>query len=74
MGKRNRPFYRIAALDIHSQRDGRALEYLGTYDPFNEKLPVQVKRERIIYWLEHGAQPSDSVAVLLRKQGIFAGK
>ena len=74
MGKRNRPFYRLAALDAHAQRDGRAIEYLGTYDPFNEKQPVTVDRERVIFWLERGAQPTESVASLLRKQGISAKK
>ena len=74
MGKRNRPFYRLAAMDIHAQRDGRAIEFLGTYDPFNDKQPVVIDRERTIYWLGKGAQPSDTVAVILRKQGIFTGK
>jgi len=74
MGKKNRPFYRLAAQDAYAQRDGRAIEYLGTYDPFNEKEPVTIKRERVIYWLEKGAQPTQSVEVLLRKQGIVAHK
>jgi len=72
MGKRNRPFYRLAALDARSQRDGRAIEYLGHYDPFNETQPVVIERERIIYWLDKGAKATESVASLLRKQGIFA--
>ena len=74
MGKRNRPFYRLAALDARAQRDGRAIEYLGHYDPFNEKEPVVLNRERIVHWLDHGAQPTHSVARMLQKQGIHAGK
>ena len=74
MGKRNRPFYRLAALDVRAQRDGRAIEYLGHYDPFNEKEPVVLNRERIVHWLDHGAQPTESVARMLQKQGIHAGK
>jgi len=74
MGKKNRPFFRIAAQDSRSQRDGRAVEYLGHYDPLKETDNLTVDRERVIYWLDKGAQPTPSVAQLLQKQGIYAGK
>jgi small subunit ribosomal protein S16 len=75
MGKRNRPFYRIVAIDSRTSRDGRAIEYLGHYDPLKKKgNATVVDRERVIHWLDQGAQPSESVAKLLRKQGIYTGK
>ena len=74
MGKKNRPFYRLVAIDARSQRDGRAVEYLGHYDPLKEENAVVINRERVVYWLDKGAQPSDTVAKILRKQGIYVGK
>ena len=74
MGKKNRPFYRLVAIDARSQRDGRAVEYLGHYDPLKEENAVVINRERVVYGLDKGAQPSDTVAKILRKQGINVGK
>ena len=74
MGKKHRPFYRLAAIDSRAQRDGRAIEHLGHYDPFNEDNSIVIDRERVVYWLDKGAQPSETVAKLLRKQGIHVGK
>jgi len=73
MGKKNRPFYRLVAIDARKQRDGRAIEYLGHYDPLKEDDPVTLNRERVIYWLDKGAQPTESVVKLLQRQGIHAG-
>ena len=73
-GRRRRPYYRIAAFDARAPRDGRAIdESLGTYDPLeasNDKK-VTLNRERIIHWLERGAQPTDAVANILKKNGIY---
>ena len=76
MGKKGRAFYRICAFDAHSPRDGSALENLGTYDPRQEKPEDKVKldRERVVWWLEKGAKPTEKVGVLLRAQGIDARK
>ena len=71
-GRRHLPFFRINAVDSHRPRDGRVLEELGWYDPL-AKTPdqqVSLKRERIEYWLGQGAQPSDTVRDLLKKNGI----
>ena len=71
-GRRHLPFFRINAVDSHRPRDGRVLEELGWYDPL-AKTPdqqVSLKRERIEYWLDKGAQPSDTVRDLLKKNGI----
>ncbi|WP_199590119.1 30S ribosomal protein S16 [Bremerella cremea] len=71
MGRTHRPFYRICAMDSRSPRDGKAIEYLGTYDPFvkEKDARVNLKTERVDYWLGVGAQPSPKVAVLIRKYG-----
>ena len=72
MGRRNRPFYRICAFDAHTRRDGKPIEELGHYDPFvpDESQQVSLNRERIIYWLDVGAQPTETVASILKKNGI----
>ena len=71
-GRRHQPSYRVAAVDQRATRDGRVLEELGAYDPANKKeeLRVRLKKERIEFWLRSGAQPSETVASLLHKQGI----
>ena len=72
LGRRHRPFYRVAAMDSRNARDGRVIEELGCYDPIAKDPDQQVtlKRERIEYWLSVGAQPSDTVRNLLKRQGI----
>ena len=74
MGRTNRAFFRLHAVDPRSPRDGRIIEQLGYYDPVEKaaEKQVQLKRERIEYWLAQGAQPSPTVASLLNKQGISA--
>jgi ribosomal protein S16 len=71
-GRRHRPSYRVAAMDNRSPRDGRVIEELGLYDPMAKDSAQQVslKRERIQYWLSVGAQPSDTVRDLLKREGI----
>ncbi|MCB1215400.1 MAG: 30S ribosomal protein S16 [Deltaproteobacteria bacterium] len=66
-GSKKRPFYRIVASYIESRRDGRFLEILGTYDPRLETNQVQLKSDRVQYWLEHGAKPSETVGKLLKQ-------
>ena len=70
MGRRHRPFYRIHAIDRRSPRDGRTIEQLGHYDPLApEDRQVKVNVERADYWLSVGAQPSRTVASLLKRVG-----
>lgn len=71
MGRTHRPFYRVVAMDQRSPRDGRTIEELGTYDPMCPETDARVnlKGERIDYWLSVGAQPSDKVKVLIKKYG-----
>ncbi len=67
-GAKKRPFYRIVAAHGEFQRDGRFLEILGTYDPKaeNEKK-VNLKSDRVTFWLDKGAQPTDTVKQLIKK-------
>ncbi len=71
MGRAHRPFYRICAIDKRAPRDGKVLEELGTYDPMvnDTDARVQLNGERVDYWIGVGAQPSEKVAVLIKKYG-----
>lgn len=71
MGRRNRPYYRIVAIDSRVTRDGRYLDNLGTYDPLANPAQIDLREERAIYWLKNGAIPSDTVKSFLRKKGIL---
>jgi len=72
MGRIRRPFYRIGAMDKRSPRDGRMIEELGWYDPIttNPEKTYNLKAERIHHWLSVGAQPSETVAAILKKHDI----
>ena len=71
-GRLNHPTYRLCATDARSPRDGRIIETLGHYLPKAKRADEQCKlnAERISYWLSVGAQPSETVASLIRKAGI----
>jgi small subunit ribosomal protein S16 len=71
MGRKKKPFYRIVAADQRSPRDGRFIEIIGHYDPLQNPHIIELKEDRIHYWLEQGAQPSSTVRSLLRGKGIF---
>lgn len=69
LGRKHRPYFRIVAIDGRQPRDGRIIEELGSYDPMvaDTDARVRLKPDRIRYWMGVGAQPSEKVAVLLRK-------
>jgi small subunit ribosomal protein S16 len=69
LGRKHRHFYRIVAIDGRQPRDGRIIEELGSYDPTipNTDERVRLVPDRIKYWMSVGAQPSEKVAVLLKK-------
>jgi small subunit ribosomal protein S16 len=69
MGKIRNPQYRIVVADSRTKRDGRAIEYVGIYHPKEEPSLIQVKSERVQYWLSVGAQPSEAVQRILEKTG-----
>ncbi|MCP4631086.1 MAG: 30S ribosomal protein S16 [bacterium] len=71
-GTKKKPFYRIVVADGESPRDGRYLENVGTYDPLIDPAKVTLKPERIRYWVDQGALPSDTVRSLLKKEGFYA--
>ncbi|MHB9028335.1 MAG: 30S ribosomal protein S16 [Candidatus Latescibacterota bacterium] len=70
MGSHKRPFYRIVAADTRCQRDGRFLEIVGYYDPMVKPYKFVVDREKVNTWLRNGAQMSETVEGLLRREGI----
>jgi small subunit ribosomal protein S16 len=72
-GAKKRPFYRIVIADSESPRDGKFLENVGTYNPLLEPAEINLKPERIQYWIAQGATPTDTVKSILRKEGFFAG-
>lgn len=68
-GAKKRPFYRIVAADTRSPRDGRFLEKLGTYNPNTDPSTVELNMPRVEYWMGNGAQPSETVARLIKNAG-----
>lgn len=72
MGAKQRPFYRIVAADSRFPRDGRFIETVGTYDPIKKDADVTVDEEKVLKWLNNGAQPTDTVRNILSKKGIMA--
>jgi len=71
-GAKKKPFYRIVVANSESPRDGKYLEAVGTYGPLSDPAAVTLKSERIKYWMDQGAIPSDTVKSLLKKEGFFA--
>jgi small subunit ribosomal protein S16 len=69
VGAKTRPYYRIVAIDERRPRDGRPLEYLGTFDPCTKPERVKLEKEQIDAWIARGARPSPVVRMLLRKHG-----
>ena len=69
LGRKHRPFYRVCVMDGRVQRDGKAIEEVGTYDPMvaDKAKRVSLNMERIDYWVGVGAQPSHKVGVLIKK-------
>lgn len=71
MGRTHRPFYRLNAIDKRAPRDGRVIEELGWFDPVApEDKQLNLKVDRIDYWLSVGAQPSQTVANLLKRINV----
>lgn len=68
-GAKKKPFYRIVVTDSRSPRDGRFIDQIGYYDPTKQPSVVEIKREKLDRWLQHGAQPSETVAQLIKKVG-----
>lgn len=70
-GRNKRPYYHIVAADIRKKRDGGIIEDLGRYNTVVTPKTVTLNADRIMYWLQNGAQPSDAVRGLLKAEGIY---
>ncbi len=71
MGAKKAPFYRVVVADSRSPRDGRFIEEIGYYDPTKEPSVVNIDAEKAQKWIANGAQPTDTVRVLLKKAEIL---
>jgi small subunit ribosomal protein S16 len=72
VGKKKQPHYRVVVADIEAKRDGRIVERIGYYEPLAEPAAFEISEDRALYWLSVGAQPTEAVHSLLRKQGTLA--
>ena len=71
VGAKKHPFYRVVVADQRAARDGAFIEQIGTYDPFPNPPAIKIDEDKINEWLKKGAQPSESVASLLKTAGIL---
>ena len=71
IGRKKIPVYSIVAADQRNARDGRYIEDIGRYFPLREPAEVRLEEDRALYWLENGAQPSDTVRSILRRRGLL---
>jgi small subunit ribosomal protein S16 len=71
-GMKKAPSYRVVVADARSPRDGRIIENLGWYNPRVEPSAIHIDEEKVLGWLKNGAQPTESVAQLLRRTGVLA--
>ena len=72
VGTKKKPFYRVAAMDSRKKRDGDVIEYIGQYQPIITDKQFTVDEEKVLKWLNLGAQPTDTIKELLKKEGIWA--
>jgi len=70
IGRRNRPFYRLVIMDARNRRDGAAIEEVGWYNPIAKDEMYSLKEDRILHWLQEGAQPTDTAHDILRTAGL----
>lgn len=71
VGKKKQPSYRVVVADIEAKRDGRIVERIGHYNPLAESGAYEIDESRALYWLSVGAQPTDVVKRLLKRQGTY---
>lgn len=68
IGRKKVPFYRIVATKAEAKRDGKPISYLGTYDPISKE--VKINQEETMKFIKNGAQPTETVTALLKRQGL----
>ena len=71
MGAKKAPFYRVVVADSRYPRDGRFIEEIGTYNPMRDPAEIKIDADKAKKWLANGAQPTDTVKVILKKEGIL---
>lgn len=71
MGAKKAPFYRVVVADSRYPRDGRFIEEIGTYDPTKNPSAVNIDAEKAKQWIANGAQPTDTVKAMFKKNGIM---
>jgi small subunit ribosomal protein S16 len=74
VGRKKSPIYRIVVAESESPRDGRFIEIIGNYSPRQSDRAIDLKTDRANYWLDNGAQPSDTVRSLLRRAGVLKAR
>ena len=71
MGAKKAPFYRVVVADSRSPRDGRFIEEIGYYNPMTEPAEIKLDADKAKKWISNGAQPTEAVRVLLKKNGVI---
>jgi small subunit ribosomal protein S16 len=71
MGAKKTPFYRVVVADSRAPRDGKFIEEIGYYNPLSDPKEIKIDNEKALEWIGKGAQPTDTVRILLRKNGAF---
>ncbi len=71
MGAKRAPFYRVVVADSRYPRDGRFIEEIGYYNPMKDPAEIKIDAEKAEQWLKNGAQPTDTVKVILKKSGVI---
>lgn len=71
MGAKKSPFYRVVVADSRYPRDGRFIEEIGYYNPLTNPVEVSIDGEKAKKWIANGAQPTDTVKALLKKNGVL---
>ncbi|MBO4445791.1 MAG: 30S ribosomal protein S16 [Clostridia bacterium] len=71
MGAKKAPFYRVVVADSRFPRDGRFIEEIGYYDPTKDPVVIKIDEEKVQQWMANGAQPTETVRALLKKNGTL---
>lgn len=71
LGAKKAPFYRVVVADSRYPRDGRFIEEIGTFDPTKDPAVVNIDADKAKQWIANGAQPTDTVKALLKKNGVL---
>ena len=71
MGAKKAPYYRVVVADSRYPRDGRFIEEIGSYDPMKNPAEIKIDAAKAAKWIQNGAQPTDTVKVILKKSGVI---